>query len=54
MRMYLSDHGLADPVDADRPLSEQGRDDVRAPANPVAGVVAATDISRHTGCFRWP
>ena len=31
MRLYLTQHGLAVPkdVDTDRPLSEQGREDVR-------------------------
>lgn len=54
MRIYLTQHGLAVPkdVDPDRPLSEQGRQDVRRLADFLRNAGIQVDQVLHSGKTR--
>ncbi len=51
MRIYLTQHGLAAPndVDPDRPLSEQGRKDVRRLADFLGSACIEVEQVLHSG-----
>ena len=54
MRIYLTQHGLAVPkdVDPDRPLSEQGRQDVQRLADFLKNTGAQVEQVLHSGKTR--
>jgi phosphohistidine phosphatase len=54
MRIYLTQHGLAVPkdIDPDRPLTDQGRDDVRRLADFLSNAGIRIDQVLHSGKTR--
>jgi phosphohistidine phosphatase len=54
MRVYLAQHGLAVPkeTDPERPLSEQGREDVRRLADLLEGAGIRVEQALHSGKTR--
>ena len=54
MRVYLAQHGLAEPkeIDPERPLSEQGHEDVRRLAAFLEGKGLRVEQALHSGKTR--